>query len=150
MMRRLKTQRAPQRSHGIPSITRLSDSSPQTKIILFAQTRRNSREIRRSPPFINSPSRRGKVLLPRVLSSLENYRFPTLGRRARRSQQIEKQRQSNRDEIRAGPLICHEKPRESVRKIRFNRIRQRPISENEQRENRDGPSVLSLPLSYIS
>lgn len=114
MMRRLKTRRAPQRSHGIPSITRPPDSlfPPQTKIILFAQTRRNSR-VRWSPPFINSSFLRRRSffhefrVLPRIIAS-------RCSARERRSQQTEKQRQATGDEIRAGPLIRREKPRRSV------------------------------------
>jgi len=69
-------------------------SPPQTKIILFAQTRRNSR-VRRSP-FINSPSRwrrgffREFRVLPRIIAS----QCSMLSKRERPSQQTEKQRQA--------------------------------------------------------
>lgn len=135
MMRRLKTRRGlryARRSREIPSITR-PDFSANTKIILFAQTRRNSR-VRRSPPFINSlpRARRAKGLLSRARSkfSRELSLLPPLSRKeSAHSQQTEKQRQASRqrDEIRAGPLICREKPR-IRRKIRFS-AGQRPISE---------------------
>lgn len=152
MMRRLKTRRAPQRSHEIPSITRLPDS-----LSLSAANKNNpicanaaefeSPSIAPVHQFVFSPK---KGLLPRVPSSPENYRFSMLGKRAHRSQQTEKQRQATGDEIRAGLLIRREKPRRFRRKICLVRIRG-SISGTTGGGSRRKLSVLSSPraLSYF-
>lgn len=148
MMRRLKTRRAPRRSHGIPSITGPPGS-------LFAANKNNpicanaaefkSPSIAPVHQFASSPK---NGLLPRVPSSLENYRFSmadALGRRTPRSTD-RKTEAGNRDEIRAGRLIRREKPRKSVG--RFDRIRGSQ-SARSAAGNRGKPSVRSSPRALL-
>lgn len=137
-------------TRGIPSITGPDFSANKNNPICA-----NAAEFEspcRSPPFINSlPRRRGFFRVP---SSPENYRFSRRALGKRTPQSTDRKTEAGRDEIRAGPLICREKPR-IRRKIRFS-AGQRPISEStggagvRARESRR-PSVLSSPraLSYF-
>lgn len=147
MMRRLKTRRAPAK------ISR--DSIDHATIRLSAANKNNpicanAAEFERIPSIASvhqfAPSTK-KVLLPRVLSSLENYRFSMLGKRAPCSQQTEKQRQSNRGWNTSRSV---DMPRKTARIRPEDSLQPREPTTN-QREggNRDGPFVLSLPLSYF-